>query len=280
MQPKSSDKLFFMHIGKTAGSYVNQCLVEAYGADNVLAFCNDYIDVEYGTKSTLAFCSRTVISGHLYLADWTEFSRREGIEAKLATIVRSPLHAVVSALRFLDGFNDPSRLGELHIMHPEFREIVLAIGRVDFTDAGSIDAFLMNLTPLGVRIFDNQQSRFFVCKERGDMAGWRPGMSDPLSLDVAPKIEEALGRFDVVGLSERLPETLAMLSDLAGRTIPAIASRVNVSESPRKIDLDNEWIRRALGKRVLVDEWLYRRVAENFAQKNGPASVMRETRAG
>jgi len=261
-----SDTLFFMHIGKTAGSYLNRCFMEAFGADDVQNFCQDLIGPSYTTDYLDHFQGRAVISGHLYLADWTEFSRREGIHSRLATVLRSPLHQIVSVMRYLDGFNLPSRHPEADMMHPEEWELVLSLAKVDFEDAGSIDAFLTTLPPLGVKLLDNHQSRFFLCKERGDTSGYI-ARSDPLTPGAIPRLIQAFEQFDLVGLTERLPETLGLLSDLVHRPIQPFSSRINETTSLRTIDLQNEGIRRVLGKRVVVDEWLYRYAAERFALK-------------
>jgi hypothetical protein len=262
----ASDVLFFMHIGKTAGSYLNQCFMKAFGPDQVLEFCQDFIGPTYDTASIANFRGKAVISGHLYLPDWTEFSRIHGLEARLATVLRSPLHQIASAMRYLDGFNDPSRHAATNSMHPLLHEVVLRLAKVDFADAGSIDAFLTTLTPLGVQMFDNQQSRFFLCKERGDTTGFLT-RSEPVTLDAVPRLIDAVAQFDLVGLTERLPETLGFMSDLVQRPILPLDTRINESMSPRRIDLEDEWVRRVLGKRTIVDEWLYRYVADRFAPK-------------
>jgi hypothetical protein len=268
----ASDVLFFMHIGKTAGSYLNQCFTEAFGSDHVLEFCQDFIDPTYNTPIIEQFRGMAVVSGHLYLADWTEFSRIHGLEARLATVVRSPLHQIVSAMRYLDGFNDPSRHAARDIMHPLLREVVLSLAKVDFKDAGSIDAFLTALTPVGVHLFDNNQSRFFICKERGDTHGFM-ARDEPVTLDAVPRLIDAVARFDLVGLTERLPETLGFMSDLVRRPILPLDTRINESMSPRRIDLEDEWVRRVLGKRIIVDDWLYRHVADRFAEEFRRASA-------
>jgi hypothetical protein len=258
-----SRTLFFMHIGKTAGSYLNQCFSNAFGKDSVTPFCQDLIDASNNPAYRQLFEDKSVISGHFYLADWTEFAQRQGIDAALATVLRSPLHQIVSSLRFLDGYNDPSRHQEVDMMHLDLRDIVLRLAEVDFADAGSLDGFLTTLTPVGVRLFDNNQSRFFLGRERGD-AGPSADLSVPLTLACAPRLAEALDRFDLVGLTERLPETLVFLSELTGHTILPVATRINETQSPRTIDVSDPWIRRVLAKRIVVDDWLYRQAAERF----------------
>lgn len=268
----ASDLLFFMHIGKTAGSYLNQCFVKAFGSDHILEFCQDFIGATYNTPIIEQFRGMAVVSGHLYLADWTEFSRIHGLEARLATVVRSPLHQIASAMRYLDGFNYPSLHAARDIMHPLVREVVLSLAKVDFTDAGSIDAFLTALNPVGLHLFDNNQSRFFVCKERGDTHGFI-GRQEPVTLAAVPRLIDAVARFDLVGITERLPETLGFMSELVRRPILPLDARINESISPRTIDLEDEWIQRVLRKRIIVDDWLYRHAADRFAEKIRRANV-------
>ncbi|MBT8415158.1 MAG: hypothetical protein KJO30_12595 [Boseongicola sp.] len=250
--PVLAEPVFFMHIAKTAGSYVNVLLQNALGAPHVAT----HIESRIGSSADLMRAySRgvQVFSGHVMHGLWHDIAAPTELCFKTFTLLRDPIEHLASHLLWLDHYNRPEKRKEYLQLDEAHRRISDRIAAIDLTDVGQLDAYLTSLSGHEVRLFDNCQARYFLMSGRRDMEAIRP-----LSLADAKALRQAAAKFDAIGFQDRLEEDVPRLAKAVGIDLKYLEKRVNPAQSSRKIDTSNPLVRQILSKRTIVDQWLWR----------------------
>jgi hypothetical protein len=251
----SKRKIFFMHIGKTGGSYVNDVFIKSIGPENCLVHCEQIMHKESTFRELLA--KKTFVSGHVYYKDWVRLAGQLSSEFLKVSVVRSPLNHVKSHLLFTH-----------HLGQPEFRktvdglrldeEVVRALDEValvDFSNSRNIEQFMGSMSPKSTELFNNCQSRYFLCEaNRNSTLTLKRSHYDQL-LSVLPQ-------FDLIGLNENIDFFLGRVQHMSGLKLDIHSEIVNKTVSEADFDLDEEVIRRALKRNTEIDELLYKSVLE------------------
>ena len=265
LREKSSQKsdtvsgLFFMHIGKTAGSYINKCFETSLGEENCFAFCEHWIGPNLENKDASLFSKKRFISGHVYLEDWIAFSSKENIFLPLVSVVRYPIAQIISMLRFLDSFSAHSHLAVRDKLLPDVNKVVTELESVDFGSAKSLDAYLSKMSEYAAAQFFNHQSRFFLCSDRSSNQKSLENMSIAAAKD---KIVQNLDLFAVVGINDALPDFFAQLKLNLMIDVKPLPLRINETKQGRVIDVRNPSISRVLSNYVKLDLWMYKAISE------------------
>ena len=178
-------------------------------------------------------------------------------EFQFITALRDPIDHLASHIQWLDHYNSPEHRGRYAALDEAHRRIVDRIGAIDLYDIGQLDAFLTGLSGTEMRLFDNCQSRYFIMSGRRDIDCIRP-----LSLADRSNVASALARFDAVACQDQLAEDLSTLGRAAGVELKYVKTRVNAARSERRIDTKHPLVRQVLGKRTIVDQWLWQRVRQ------------------
>ncbi len=250
--------VFFMHIAKTAGSYVNVVLRNALGANAIAT----HIETRIGGASELEEAlghGTKVFSGHVMNGLWDDIAGPTGVKFRKFTLLRDPIEHLASHLLWLDHYNRPEKRREYNQLDESHRKISDRIAAIDLTDVGQLDAFLTGLSGQEVRLFDNCQARYFLVSGRRDMASIRP-----LSLADAKPLRRAAAGFDAIGFQDRLREDIPRLGRAIGLDLEYVEKRVNPAQSLRKIDTSNPLVRQVLGKRTILDQWLWRHARQEL----------------
>lgn len=237
---------FFMHIAKTAGSFVNEVFKSALG-DRFVEHCEAHGRLKPDPDVM-------VWSGHVYLENWRGAEKRFGWSTKRVTLLREPVSQIASHILWLDHYAEPAQAGAYKSLDPGSRDVVDAIAATDLSDAGDIDRLLVNLRDRGIMYLDNCQSRYFIGGGQGIQR------MEPMHLGMRGKLEAAAKEFTLIGTGDRLKDFVADVSDLIGVELTHSEKRVNEARSSRSIDLTNPDIRTVLSKRTTLDDWLYRSV--------------------
>lgn len=261
-----AQKYFFMHIAKTAGSYVNHVLSQAFG-DDLVAHC----EAAKRLDPEAADWSKPVWSGHVYLQNWLGIERRQGWKAKRLTILREPVSQLASHILWLDHYALPGFRDEYRRLDEATRDVVDAVGQTDLSSGDDIDRLLTLINGRGVQYFDNCQARYFIARSPGI------GLQDPLHLGLKPRLLQEMRRFSLIGIGEEMDRFIAALGAETGATLVPAATKVNEAKAARTIDTDNPLIRRVLSKRLTLDMWLYRHVKAQWATQP-PADAAPEKR--
>ena len=244
--------IFFMHIAKTAGSYLNARFRAALGDESVATHIEASIGDTAALRARLDSGVR-FFSGHVMYAHWRDIAGPLADEFRTICILRDPIEHIASHIQWLDHYNRPEFAREYRHLDEFHRRVVDRIGAVDITEIGQLDRFLADLSGLEVRLFDNCQSRYFVASGRRTYDSIRP-----LSLSDRFAVSQAVSNFDAVVFQDDLETGVAEISKATGVALASSATRVNPALSDRRIDTSNPVIRQILSRRTLVDQWLWR----------------------
>ncbi len=249
--------VFFMHIAKTAGSYINQRFLDALGADSVATHIEQSIGNTSDLKAALQSGKR-FFSGHVMLGLWDDIGGASTSDFSMITVLRDPIDHLASHIQWLDHYNNPGQRARYAALDEAHRRIVDRIGAIDLSDIGQLDAFLTGLTGTAARLFDNCQSRYFIMSGRRDIDCIRP-----LSLADRSKVAAALARFNAVACQDQLEMDISKIAAATGVGLSFVDERVNPAQSERRIDTCHPLVRRVLSKRTIVDQWLWQRAKQD-----------------
>lgn len=244
---------FFMHIAKTAGSYVNRLFGDALGETNIVVHAESKLRDPSNFKRLITEQNVKFFSGHLYLRLWDEFSKHVDKEFKLITVVRDPIEQIASHILWLDHYNLDRKRGEYQRLSESHRRLVDLIQNVNFDDPGHLDHFLTHLPPAGLQLLDNCQSRYFLCGPGSPILN-----HEPITLAHTSAIVKSCNRFDLILVQNDLRAGVLMINSLLGTNLVFSETRVNEAKAERTIDTSNPVIRALLSKRSTTDLWLWR----------------------
>lgn len=248
--------VFFMHIAKTAGSYINERFLDALGAEAVATHIEQSIGNTSDLKAALLDGKR-FFSGHVMLGLWDDVGGAVSGDFSMIFVVRDPIDHLASHIQWLDHYNNPDQRARYAALDEAHRRIVDRIGAIDLSDIGQLDAFLTGLTGTAVRLFDNCQSRYFIMTGRRDIDCIRP-----LSLADRSKVAAALARFNAVACQDQLKKGISKITAATGVGLSFVDKRVNAAQSERRIDTRHPLVRQVLNKRTIVDQWLWQRAKQ------------------
>jgi hypothetical protein len=264
LRPRPS-RIFFMHIGKTAGSYVNDMFIRSLGAANCAEHCELFLHDPVLFRRAIA--DKVFVSGHIYYHDWVRLVGEADRDFLKITFLRDPLEHIISHLRFCEHFSRPElKAAYDNVLNAEVRGVVDMLARVDFASPQAMIQMLETLPPKGVELFDNCQSRYFLAG--GDHVA---RFTDPLGMHLWRPLLAMLAKFDVVGTTGTILPTLRQVGALLGVELQLHEEIVGATASSKRINQSDPAVMRALRQRILLDDALYGAVNENR-----PAGAARE----
>jgi hypothetical protein len=250
-------RIFFMHISKTAGSYVNDVFMKSIGADKCFVHCEEKMQDASIFREMLA--DKVFVSGHVYYRDWARLSGELNSEFLKITLIRNPIKHLKSYLLYFNSFKAPDLREGFRLRGPDMNEVLDEISMVDFADPLSIKKFMDSLSPTGTELFNNCQSRFFLCTKVRD-----PHM--PLNRNHKQLLLSVLSQFDLIGLSENPAFFLTEVERLSGIKLDIHNEIINKTVSSSDIDLDNYIVGDVLKRDTEVEEFLYTTVLQQTTQ--------------
>jgi hypothetical protein len=251
----SKPKIFFMHIGKTGGSYVNDVFIKSIGAENCLVHCEQIMHDQSTFRELLA--KKTFVSGHVYYKDWVRLAGQLNSEFLKVSVVRSPLKHLKSHLLFANNLGQPEFRKTVDGLRLD-EEVVRALDEValvNFSNSRSIEQFMNSLSSKGTELFNNCQSRYFLCEENSNS-------TLILKRSHYNQLLSALPQFDLIGLNENIDFFLSRVQHMSGLKLDIHSEIVNKTISNADFDLDEEIVRQALKRNTEIDELLYQSVLE------------------
>jgi hypothetical protein len=229
-------KTFFMHIGKTAGTAVNEMLHSHFGVRFI-----DHIEVKPEWKENLE--SYDCLSGHLQYKCFRQAVN--GQPFRYITVMREPLVQFRSHLNWLRvlGANSKLRVST----PPHILVLSDELARIDLNDPEHVYRFLSREKDSVHRVglLDNGQARYFL----GDHLGRRFGLSD-----FKQSISSMEG-FDFVGVTEDPVGIVTGIKLALAITDKLRLPHANVQNYNRKFERE-AW-RKTLGDWVAYDCALY-----------------------
>jgi hypothetical protein len=254
----SKSKIFFMHVAKTGGSYVNDVFIKSIGAENCLVHCEQIMQDESAFRELLA--QKSFVSGHVYYKDWVRLAGQLKPEFLTVSVVRRPLEHLKSHLLFTNNFNKPQfkKMTEALALGEDLMRALDEVALVDFSNYHDIKQFLCSMSPKSTELFNNCQSRYFLCEAN---------MNSTLKLETSHinPLLSALPQFDLIGLNENIDFFLTRLQHMSGIRLDIHKDIVNKTISNFDFDIHDEKITRVLKQNTEIDELLYQTV---LAQTN------------
>jgi hypothetical protein len=256
LRPRPS-RIFFMHIGKTAGSYVNDMFIRSLGTANCAEHCELFLHDPALFRRAIA--DKVFVSGHIYYHDWVRLVGEADRDFLKITFLRDPLEHIMSHLRFCEHFSRPElKAAYDSMLNAEVRGVVDLLAQVDFASSEAVIQMLETLPPKGVELFDNCQSRYFLAG--GEHVA---RFTDPLGLHLWRPLLAMLAKFDIVGTTEMILPSLRQVGALLGVELRLHEEVVGATASAKRINQSDPAVTRALRQRILLDDALYQAVSEN-----------------
>ncbi len=233
-----------MHVPKTGGTYINHVFTQALGAER--SACHIAYDLALGEELALG---RVYFSSHLPLLDFLHRLPGDRQDFFVVGSFRHPVKQLASHIHWLDHFTQPGYEDELCALPTHIRQEILSISQVDFADPKSLESYLGSLSPVGISLFDNVQTRYLA----------RSIDKDFYSFLQTPDLDEAIHNASLLNFvlfQESLDGDVIRLAEILDISI-STAHPQNVSKNARRLDTENPDIVTVLEERLEFDLSLY-----------------------
>lgn len=233
-----SQKYFYLHIPKTAGTTFNDFLAHSFIGEK----CSFHIEIE---KNINVLLESSIISGHLPLPKAKKSIPNFENYIKL-TVFRDPLKQVSSHLRFVKKLSEPSEKERLLSHSLGIQKIVAVLKETDLSSPLEIKLFIKWLEDEKLVLFHNSQIQYLIA------SGFR--MTEK-------QVEEAikeLHKIDYVGITERLDDYMNYLSTVLNfRKKKRKSKRLNITVESYGLDIHNKEIEKVLEPLICYDKIIY-----------------------
>lgn len=248
---KSNRPLLYVHIAKTAGTTVNQTLVDWFGRDN--SFIHVESKIKWNQQHDLTKVE--YISGHV---PYESFMRVNWLKHyRKAITFREPYSHVVSHLAWIKALSLEENYNR-YIKHPPYiQRLADKMKLFDFSELDQLSTFVFSLTQEELNLLDNTQTRYIrkaIAKSRVDQADVHDAL---LNLD----------SFDFVGLDSDICGFLKKVATHYGFEMVNKSRRENVLGNKFGLSTENKEQMKVLSSLVRYDVELYKSVKERVGPK-------------
>lgn len=244
-------KILHIHIPKTSGTALSAFIASHFAPDEIIEHCEN--SMEWNDKKNVpALLQKAYVSGHIELP--VLLSLCPQIEHFKLAVFRQPLDQIISHLAWARHLGEPGNEGSLEQYGPAIQDVVRRLQVLDFTNAQAVSDYVSTLTPFEIELFDNPQTRYMLGQPVKSRLG-HEHINEALS---------NLGKLDLAGISERYADTLAILCQRLGWSMPETVERLNVSKSKFGLDRNNDELCDALQPLIRLDNLIYFKAFEVF----------------
>lgn len=245
-------RMFLVHIPKTAGSSVNAFMEDCLGQRACASHIEGHPEWQFGTGPDIE--DKVFLSGHVRLYDL----RQKLIlrNTLVATMLRDPIDQIISHIAWVRRLADPDEEERFYQHDTEIQHLATCLAELDLGSPVHLKKWASDLTDVGQSLFDNCQVRYLNDREPTDRVTQR---------DLQVAIEN-LQVFDLVGRSDRVPSFLTMVAEKMGVerfSASDVNVRENISETKYGLDCRDPGIREALESLIEFDQVLYAKVASS-----------------
>lgn len=251
-------KIFFIHIGKTAGSSFNAFLDKHFNGEE---HCQKYLASDRKTLLNIEHLKTLdYISGHLKLSVFHEnnFQKKDYF---LMTFMRDPVKQLISHLNWVIHIYDISP--KFFYGHPKkIQQISLELRQLDLYDQNSLLLALQKFQGL----FKNNQSRYFI--------------TNPEAVG-SEAIIRNMSELDMIGFTEYYEESLKLFTFLNNLSVNLEIHQLNrnttykIKQDILENDLINEFIQEYLQVDINVYNFFLHRFHELILNNQGAGVVIK-----
>ena len=237
-----SQKYFYLHIPKTAGTTFNDFLKRSFSSKETLFHIESKLEKIVNQK---------VLAGHVNLPRAKKVIPNFENYTNL-TVLRNPLAQVSSHLRYVKKLGEASEKKRLETHTQSIQIIVSFLSTVDFTKVEDIDRLIQWLQENNYVLFHNCQIQYLV--------GSRFTVTEAQLESAKRKLDE----IEYVGITERLNDYMALLSQELDFKELEREKKLNITSETYGLDITNPKIIKALEPLICYDNIIYQYAKEKF----------------
>ena len=252
-------RMFFVHLPKTAGSTVNAFMKDCLGERACATHIETRPEWKFGNVPDSIFEDKVFLSGHVHL----RFLRQKLTlrNTLVTTMLRDPIDQLISHIAWARRLAEPDEKERFYRHHSEVQHVATCLAELDLGSPVHLAKWASELSPGARSFFDNCQVRYLTDRGQIDRG--------PTGRVTQRDLLGAIGNleiFDLVGRSDRVPSFLnkvaakMSLQECSGSDVNV---RENVTKTKYGLDPGDAGIRAALESLIQFDQVLYDKVASS-----------------
>lgn len=246
-------KLFFMHIAKTAGTSLNNFIVQKYFSDRTWTHIEG--NKNWRDESYNSIPKRyDFISGHVTIQ---RFKRIVNLSNFFKiTLIRDPIKHLASHLNWVISISDDIK-SNFFLNHPlHIRVMSLKLRQLDFSNADLFENFVNKMTIEERVLFDNCQSRYFLNNHS----------RENLVIKDLEEVFSTVELFDIIGVSDKYDDFIKLVAKEFEWDIPEMSKkRLNVQNNRVvNFDLKDKKITKIVARLTWLDQKLYDKIHARY----------------
>ncbi len=151
----SADKIFFLHIPKTAGTALSRVFRAAVPAERYFEHMESRVPLFH---EVIADGEPFFVSGHFTYEVAQGLISRQDVYA--LTVLREPVRQLESHIKWVKAYGNPSDPERLQLIPPPIANLALQLWESDLNDVNDLEKVLES--PLGHQLFDNLHVRYLT----------------------------------------------------------------------------------------------------------------------
>lgn len=242
---RAAEKIYYVHIPKTAGSTLNYHLGEYYGSHNSWVHFEGNKNWSKPYKAAIVK-NYNFLSAHMNYVDVSE--RLDLSNYKIVTLLRNPLKQLISHLNWVARVSDdPS--SRFFKNHPKvIQDLSVKLRNIKWEDVDTLHHFVKNLSLHERNLFDNCQTRYLVSKQT---------RSEKINVKCVDEALKNLEAIDVVGQTERYDDFLNKVINVNELDERISKESKNISQKIVNIDTADSDVIEILSPLFEVDTLVY-----------------------
>jgi hypothetical protein len=248
-----SQKYFYLHIPKTAGTTFNDFLKRSFSSQETLFHIESKLD---------KVKNQNVLAGHIVLPRAKKIIPNFETYVKL-TVLRNPLAQISSHLRYVKKLGEASEAKRLEGHTDSIKDIVAFLATIDFSKVEDINKLINWLEDKNYQLFHNCQMQYLV------------GSRFTITQEQLEDAKHMIDKIKYVGITERLNEYMQFLSQEFGFVAIVKNKALNITSEMYGLDISNPKIIKALEPLICHDKVIYQYAKGKF-EKNILSSLKKK----
>lgn len=241
-----SQKYFYLHIPKTAGTTFNDFLKKNFSTNQCIFHLESEMDkVE----------NKTVLSGHIALPKAEKIIPNFNEYIQL-TVFREPLKQLSSHLRYVRKLAEPSEKKRLQQHTIPIQKIVARLSLIDLSSPKELQIFIQWLEDENLALFHNTQMQYLI------------GSRFKIDSVMLEEAKERLNKIKFVGITEKLDDYMRLLTFKLKLPNSAYGNKkLNITSENFGLDIEDQETQKVLEPLIHYDKIIYQQVKDRFEKE-------------